>query len=87
MARDSLKESLKLTKNNKVAKNVILFIGDGLGLSTVAASRIYKGQKMGHTGEETVLEFEKFPHVALSKVSMSYTALFVSNTYKLHIVT
>ncbi|OWF42220.1 alkaline phosphatase-like [Mizuhopecten yessoensis] len=68
MARDSLDEALKLKQINKVAKNVILFIGDGLGLSTVTASRILKGQKMGNPGEETVLEFEKFPYVALSKV-------------------
>ncbi|XP_048742887.1 alkaline phosphatase, tissue-nonspecific isozyme-like isoform X2 [Ostrea edulis] len=39
-----------------------------MGLSTINAARIYKGQKQGNPGEETVLEFEKFPHVALSKV-------------------
>ncbi|XP_069137625.1 alkaline phosphatase-like [Argopecten irradians] len=68
MARDSLQEALKLKQINKVAKNIILFIGDGLGISTIAASRILKGQKMGNPGEETVLEYEKFPYVALSKV-------------------
>ena len=51
-----------------MAKNVILFLGDGMGISTVTAARIYKGQLNGQTGEETQLNFEKFPNVALSKV-------------------
>ena len=36
------------------AKNVILFIGDGMGISTVTAGRIYAGQKRGQTGEELI---------------------------------
>merc|ERR1711976_778670 len=39
----SLSESLESTKH---PKNVILFIGDGMSLPTVAAARILKGQKM-----------------------------------------
>lgn len=49
------------------AKNVILFIGDGMGISTITAARIYDGQKRGQTGEENQLSFEKFPNVALVK--------------------
>lgn len=49
------------------AKNVILFIGDGMGVSTVTAARIYAGQKQGQSGEEYVLPFETFEHVALVK--------------------
>ena len=49
------------------AKNVILFIGDGMGVSTVTAIRILDGQIKGMSGEENVLPFERFPHVALSK--------------------
>ncbi len=49
------------------AKNVIVFIGDGMGVSTVTAARIYAGQKLGKTGEEHVLPFEKFDNVALVK--------------------
>ncbi|GAA4048622.1 alkaline phosphatase [Parerythrobacter jejuensis] len=49
------------------AKNVILFIGDGMGVSTVTAARIYAGQKQGLQGEEYVLPFETFPNVALVK--------------------
>jgi alkaline phosphatase len=49
------------------AKNVILFIGDGMGISTITAARIYDGQKRGETGEENSLSFEKFPNLALVK--------------------
>ena len=49
------------------AKNVILFIGDGMGISTVTAARIYEGQKRGQTGEENLLSFEKFPQTSLVK--------------------
>ena len=49
------------------AKNVILFIGDGMGVSTVTAARIFDGQSKGLQGEEHVLAFERFEHIALSK--------------------
>ncbi|MDB2595440.1 alkaline phosphatase [Pseudomonadales bacterium] len=49
------------------AKNVILFLGDGMGISTVTAARIYAGQLKGATGEEYSLAFETFPNLALIK--------------------
>jgi alkaline phosphatase len=49
------------------AKNVILFIGDGMGVSTVTAARILAGQLAGNTGEENELFFENFSNVAFSK--------------------
>jgi alkaline phosphatase len=49
------------------AKNIILFIGDGMGVSTVTAARILDGQLKGQPGEENSLSFEKFSHLALSK--------------------
>lgn len=49
------------------AKNVILFIGDGMGISTITAARIYAGQQQGLAGEEYVLPFERFENVALVK--------------------
>lgn len=48
-------------------RNVIVFLGDGMGVSTVTAARIYAGQKLGLAGEEHSLSFEKFPNVALVK--------------------
>jgi alkaline phosphatase len=49
------------------AKNVILFIGDGMGVTTLTASRILEGQLRGESGEENRLSFEEFPFLALSK--------------------
>ncbi|XP_037075229.1 alkaline phosphatase-like [Pollicipes pollicipes] len=53
--------------NRNTAKNIIVFIGDGMGIPTITAARIYKGQQQGKNGEEGNLFFETFPHVALSK--------------------
>ena len=65
----SLDKADRIANNKKKAKNVILFIGDGMGISTVTASRIFEGQSLpgNRGGEEHSLSFEKFPHVALSK--------------------
>ena len=49
------------------AKNVILFVGDGMGISTITAARILAGQQQGQTGEEFSLSFENFDNVALVK--------------------
>jgi len=54
-------------KFNRRAKNVILFVGDGMGITTLTASRILEGQMRGESGEENQLSFEQFPSVALSK--------------------
>ena len=48
-------------------RNVILFVGDGMGVSTVTAARILDGQNKGGSGEENLLAFERFPNVALVK--------------------
>lgn len=49
------------------ARNVIVFLGDGMSLTTVAAARILAGQLQGGTGEEHELAWESFPYTALSK--------------------
>ncbi|BCX80623.1 alkaline phosphatase [Methylomarinovum caldicuralii] len=56
-----------LRPNRGKASNVILFIGDGMGISTVTAARIFEGQRRGEPGEENFLSFERFPYLALSK--------------------
>lgn len=60
-------DSKKVFPNNRKAKNVIFFVGDGMGVSTVTAARILQGQMKGATGEENRLAFEGFPALALSK--------------------
>ena len=59
--------ALLLASAQSYAKNVIFFLGDGMGISTVTAARIYAGQAAGATGEEYSLAFEEFPHLALIK--------------------
>ncbi len=54
-------------QNNGQARNVILFIGDGMGISTITAARILEGQQVGEPGEENSLSFEQLPYSALSK--------------------
>jgi alkaline phosphatase len=51
----------------KKAKNVILFVGDGMGVSTVTAARILEGQLRGLDGEENNLSFDLFPFTGLAK--------------------
>ncbi|MCO1332894.1 alkaline phosphatase [Microbulbifer sp. OS29] len=49
------------------AKNIILFVGDGMGISTVTAARILAGQQQGLDGEEYQLSFETMPFAGLVK--------------------
>ena len=51
------------------AKNVILFVGDGMGIVTLTTARIFEGQSIegNQGGEEHELYFENFPHTALVK--------------------
>ena len=49
------------------ARNVIVFLGDGMSLATVTAARILDGQRRGESGEENLLAFEELPQVSLAK--------------------
>jgi len=66
-AKRSLEKKIQNLKRKHKAKNVILFVGDGMGVSTVTAARILEGQNRGETGEENSLSFDKFPHTAMVK--------------------
>uniref|UniRef100_A0A3P8ZJT5 alkaline phosphatase n=1 Tax=Esox lucius TaxID=8010 RepID=A0A3P8ZJT5_ESOLU len=65
--KQALHSALSLKPNVHRAKNSILFLGDGMGIPTVTAARILKGQMKGGTGEEFVLAMDTFPYLALSK--------------------
>ncbi len=54
-------------RDTKPAKNVILFVGDGMGISTITAARIYAGQRKGVDGESYQLAMDTLPYSALSK--------------------
>lgn len=68
---EKLNERLSLKKNTKIAKNIIIYLGDGMGVPTVTSGRIFIGQKKGLSGEEYETNFEKLDYVALSKVKFS----------------
>ncbi len=66
-AQNMLEKAKTQTPINGKAKNIILFIGDGMSLGTITAGRIYAGQQLGHSGEENILAMDTLPHVAISK--------------------
>lgn len=68
-----IKLSQKCNENSykSKAKNIIIFVGDGMGLTTITAGRIYKGQQLKHgLGEEETLSFDNFPYTGLAKVNI-----------------
>ncbi|KAL2096290.1 hypothetical protein ACEWY4_008438 [Coilia grayii] len=68
LARNDLEAALSRKLNTNVAKNILLFLGDGMGVTTITAARILKGQLQNRTGEETVMTMDTFPYVGLAKV-------------------
>lgn len=66
-AQAMLEKAKKTPPLNGKAKNIIVFIGDGMSIGTITAGRIYAGQQAGKTGEESILAMDTLPHVALSK--------------------
>ena len=61
--------------NGNLAKNIILFLGDGMGISTVTAGRIRKGQLKGNNGEEESILSEIYIYI----ITFSY---FCFNIFK-----
>ena len=60
-------EQRQVNHKRGAAKNIILFLGDGMGISTVTAGRIFAGQQQGKRGEENLLSFERLPYSGLIK--------------------
>ncbi|MBI4717188.1 MAG: alkaline phosphatase [Planctomycetes bacterium] len=65
--RAAVEAARRLTPITGKAKNVILFVGDGMGIATITAARILDGQRRGRPGEENALSFETLPYAALIK--------------------
>ncbi|XP_073815782.1 alkaline phosphatase 5 [Musca autumnalis] len=61
LGKDFIEKKLSASINENRAKNVIMFLGDGMGLTTVSAARNLLG------GEEKQLSFNEFPYTGLSK--------------------
>lgn len=75
--QENLRRILTHRNNENRAKNIIIFIGDGMGISTITAGRIYKGQIKGNTGEEYKLAFEMFPNAGFAKVFTSTIHIYI----------
>lgn len=63
-----------------VAKNVIMFLGDGMSIPTLAATRVYYG------GEEMELSFEQLPYTALSKVDQIHVSITLRTNFTLTLI-
>ncbi|XP_075167762.1 membrane-bound alkaline phosphatase-like [Haematobia irritans] len=72
LGQGELLQRVQKPLNQKQAKNVIFFLGGGMSLTTLTASRIRKGQLKGNHGEEELLSFEKFPFTGLSKCAHEF---------------
>lgn len=68
-AEKALQRATRRKVDNRpgAAKNIILFVGDGMSISTVTAARILAGQQQGNNGEENLLSFEQMPFAGLIK--------------------
>lgn len=60
-AKSFVDSQIEKVENKKTAKNIILFLGDGMSIPTLAATRVYLG------GEKEFLSFEKFSNIGMSK--------------------
>lgn len=49
------------------ARNLILFVGDGMGMSTLTAARLHQGQSSGADGVSFVAAMDRLAHSALVK--------------------
>ncbi|MDP3488568.1 MAG: alkaline phosphatase [Phenylobacterium sp.] len=61
----ALEAALARAPNTEPARNIILFIGDGMGVSTVTATRILAGQRAGADGASYDLAFDRMPYGGL----------------------
>ncbi|KAJ8712624.1 hypothetical protein PYW07_005466 [Mythimna separata] len=66
-AQAAIEARLAQRESKQRARNVVMFLGDGMSVPTLAAARTLLGQRRGATGEETKMHFETFPTVGLAK--------------------
>ena len=62
-----IKNQIQKKINKNKAKNVIVIVGDGYGITTNYINRLNQGQINGGLGDEFVLPHEKLDHLALIK--------------------
>ena len=67
-AKNNIDKVLEQRRNPKIAKNILFFLGDGMGIATVTSGRIRKGQLKNNPGEEEITVMESLDNHAFSKV-------------------
>lgn len=60
-AQSLIADRVAYEPNTNPAKNIILFIADGMGVGTNYGIRLFEGQQMGLLGEEHNLPHDLFP--------------------------
>ena len=68
LAQTTLNKRLARKLNTKKAKNVIYFIGDGMGISTLALARLHKSQFDEITMDKVHLAWDEWIDTGLVKV-------------------
>ncbi len=66
-AAQAAQASAQANADGQRAKNVIVFLGDGMSFTTIAAAHVLAGQRKGVDGESHRLSFEQLPFSALSR--------------------
>ncbi|KAI4455923.1 alkaline phosphatase [Holotrichia oblita] len=66
-AQETILNKKDMTFNKNVAKNVIMFLGDGMSVATIKSARVFAGQLNGEDGEGNKLAMEYFPYSGFSK--------------------
>lgn len=80
LGMEELLKAGELVHNEQVAKNIIIFVGDGMSIPTVSAARTFKGQHFSKAkgsipeeGSSETIFWEGFPHMGLSKTYSTTT--------------
>jgi len=64
LAQMEMARRVEAVQRPQQARNIILFIADGMSIPTISAARIFEGERAGD-GEAHTLSFEAFPGTAL----------------------
>ncbi|WP_185983191.1 alkaline phosphatase [Aureimonas mangrovi] len=65
--QSAIAERVAMENNTNRAKNIVLFVADGMGIGTNYGIRLFDGQQKGMLGEEHNLPHDLFPHSAIMK--------------------
>lgn len=69
LGQDDLHKYLALQPQTGVAKNVIMFVGDGMGITTETVTRFYMAQTQNKQIFDAKFSWDDMPYTGLSKVS------------------